>query len=202
MLGLLPDRNSETLEKWLEAHPEVEVISRDRAGAYAEGARKGAPSALQVADRFHILCNLTQAVQRLLERLAGVLRRLQLPESPPSVDLSPDRVTAESNGIAMPAPITDPVKLNRHQQQSQHRRERRKARYEAVRAAYQSGLTQRAIAREFGLSRKTVRRFLQATEFPEQAPRQRRSGLEPFRECQGRSNSFPRRRSKRGPLLA
>jgi len=182
MLGLLPDRNSETLEKWLEAHPEVEVISRDRAGAYAEGARKGAPSALQVADRFHILCNLTQAVQRLLERLAGVLRRLQLPESPPSVDLSPDRVTAESNGIAMPAPITDPVKLNRHQQQSQHRRERRKARYEAVRAAYQSGLTQRAIAREFGLSRKTVRRFLQATEFPEQAPRQRRSGLEPFRE--------------------
>jgi transposase len=181
-IDLLPDRDSETLEKWLEAHPEVEVISRDRAGAYAEGARKGAASALQVADRFHILCNLTQALQRLLERVAGVLRQVQLPESSPSVSLSPDSAATKSNGRATQVEAANPVKLNRHQQKSQHRRERRKARYEAVRAAYQSGLTQRAIAREFGLSRKTVRRFVQATEFPEQAPRRRRTGLEPFRE--------------------
>ena len=75
-----------------------------------------------------------------------------------------------------------PVKLTRHQQQSQHRRERRKARWEAVRAAYQRGLTQRDIAHEFGLSRKTVRRFLQAAEFPEQGPRRHCTGLEPYRE--------------------
>jgi len=181
-IDLLPDRESESLEKWLQAHPGVEIISRDRAGAYAEGSRNGAPEALQVADRFHILCNLTQALQRLLERLAGTLRRSQLPDTVPLEGSSSTGVSAEPSKATTTTPTSDPVKLNRHQQQSQQRRERRKERYEAVREARQRGLTYRAIALEFGLSRKTVRRFLQATEFPEQAPRQRRTGLEPYRE--------------------
>lgn len=181
-IDLLPDRESETLEKWLEAHPGVEIISRDRAGAYAEGARKGAPDALQVADRFHLLCNLTQALQRLLERLSAALRRSQIPEASPSADSPSAGVTADPGAMTTTTPASGPAKLNRHQQQSQQRRERRKARFEAVRAAHQRGLTQRAIAKEFGLTRKTVRRFLQATEFPEQAPRRRRTALAQYRE--------------------
>jgi transposase len=181
-IDLLPDRESETLEKWLEAHPGVEIISRDRAGAYAEGARKGAPDALQVADRFHILCNLTQALQRLLERLGAALRRSQISDAAPSADASSTAVTEAPSATTTTTPASGPAKLNRHQQQSQQRRERRKARFEAVRAAHQRGLTQRAIAQEFGLGRKTVRRILQATEFPEQAPRRRRTALAPYRE--------------------
>ena len=181
-IDLLPDRESETLEKWLEAHPGVEIISRDRAGAYAEGARKGAPDALQVADRFHILCNLTQALQRLLERLGAALRRSQISDAAPSADASSTAVTEAASATTTTTPASEPAKLNRHQQQSQQRRERRKARFEAVRAAHQRGLTQRAIAQEFGLGRKTVRRFLQAAEFPEQAPRRRRTALTPYRE--------------------
>ena len=80
-VDLLPDRESGTLEQWLQSHPGVEIISRDRAGAYAEGARKGAPTAVQIADRFHLLCNLTQILQRILERFAGTLQKLQLPET-------------------------------------------------------------------------------------------------------------------------
>lgn len=181
-IDLLPDRESETLERWLQTHPGVEIISRDRAGAYAEGSRNGAPEALQVADRFHILCNLTQALQRLLERLAGTLRRSQLSETVPPENSSSTGPSAEPSEVTTAIPSTDPVRLNRHQQQSQQRRERRKARYEAVREAHQRGLTHRAIAKEFGMSRKTIRRFLRATEFPEQAPRRRHTGLEPYRE--------------------
>jgi len=181
-IDLLPDRESESLEKWLEAHPGIEIISRDRAGAYAEGSRNGAPNALQVADRFHLLCNLTQTLQRLLERVAVALRRSLVSSTVTAEDSSATAITAEAGAAAPTLPAAAPVSLNRHQQQSQHRRERKKARWDAVRAAHQRGLTQRAIAQEFGLSRKTVRRFLQATEFPDQAPRRRRTGLEPYRE--------------------
>ena len=53
VVDLLPDRSAASTATWLKAHPEVEIVSRDRAGLYAEGAREGSPQALQVADRFH-----------------------------------------------------------------------------------------------------------------------------------------------------
>jgi transposase len=62
----LPTRSAQALSEWLRQHPEVVVVGRDRQGVYAEGARRGAPQALQVADRFHLLLNLRQAVERAL----------------------------------------------------------------------------------------------------------------------------------------
>jgi transposase len=178
-IDLLPDREAETLVHWLRAHPTVQVVSRDRAGAYAEGARRGAPQALQVADRFHLFCNMTQVLQRVLERLAGLLQRVQLSAS------APDDVTEPRDQGMPPVRKTVAKELstpNRHAQRREKLREKRKALFEAVKVAYQRGLTKRAISREVGITRTTVRRLLKADEFPERAPRQRQSELDCFRE--------------------
>ena len=66
VIDLLPDRKAETAKVWMKAHPEITLVSRDRGGDYAAGAREGAPQAVQCADRFHFLKNLGEALEGLL----------------------------------------------------------------------------------------------------------------------------------------
>jgi len=68
VVDVLPDRSAEATGRWLEQHPGIEFVSRDRCGLYAEGARQGAPQAEQVADRFHLLQNLRQTIEQQLSR--------------------------------------------------------------------------------------------------------------------------------------
>jgi transposase len=74
VIDLLPDREAETLSTWLKSHTGVEVISRDRAPAYALGSATGAPKAVQVADRFHLVKNVQEVLEKLIMRENRLLR--------------------------------------------------------------------------------------------------------------------------------
>jgi len=152
---LLPDRSAETLSLWLAEHPTVEVIARDRSGVYAEGASQGAPSAKQVADRFHLVLNLSAAMERVLEERSRELVLSPDPPTPP-VPTKPSAYQVESH----PKPT-----LQRRLQQQ--RRQRRLERYQQVVELYARGHSKKAISRELNIECKTVRRWLRAGQFPE-----------------------------------
>ena len=95
VIDLLSDREAETLSAWLKQHPGVEIISRDRAPAYAAGCTSGAPAAVQVADRFHLVKNVRDALEQLMLRQNRVLRTLTL-AAPPATGPVPDNDTFRS----------------------------------------------------------------------------------------------------------
>ena len=180
-IDLLPDRSSDSLANWLQAHPGVEVISRDRATEYAAGATRGAPSAVQVADRFHLLQNLREALQRLLDQH---LADIQAAQTPPIEPISPEGAEAAASAAApadntLIARISDklPVVVPRTRQErlQAERRARRQERYQMVRTLHTEGVSIHEIARRTGMSRQTVRRFVRVDQFPEIS--QRRVGI-------------------------
>jgi transposase len=162
-VALLPDRTAETLAHWLREHPGVGVIARDRSKAYADGAHQGAPTAVQVADRFHLLQNLAEALDQVftthsqtLDAVNAVLRQQPGPVS--------------DGAVAVPVPSTDsPTPA---QQRAAQRQARRQSAYEQVWALHRQGWTVAAIAQQVGISPRTVQRDLQTATF---LGRQRRS---------------------------
>lgn len=165
VVDLLPDRQPETFAAWLRQHPGVEIISRDRGQAYAQGARQGAPGAVQIADRWHLLKNLVDAFENLLLREHRAVREaIQSPNPATPVSNLPETIEGNRN-------ILTAVRL---EQEKQRRRERRLARYEEAVKLYREGHSIRDIARLANLSRKTVQRYVQAAEFPEITRRQPR----------------------------
>jgi transposase len=138
---LLEGRDAGPLADWLAAHPGVEVICRDRSGAYADGARRGAPEAIQVADRWHLYHNLAGHVEKAVARHRDCLKE---PEPEPSA--GPQAATAALRQRAAGRALAS------------HVRER----YAQVMALRAHGAAITAIAVATGLARETVRRYCQA----------------------------------------
>jgi transposase len=181
-LALLPDREAATVAQWLQAHPGVEVLVRDRAEAYAEAARLGAPAACQVADRFHLLQHLADILTQVFTAPATQLAPLkaQRTAEPTSVH-DPACLAAPSEPSSVPlAPQPSSTAAARLARQ---RRTRRWARYQQVWTYHQQGWTLDAIADRVGISRRTVQRYLQSPTFPERQPRhgRDRSLLDPYK---------------------
>jgi transposase len=176
VVDLLPDREAETLITWLKEHPGVKIITRDRSGTYADAARRGAPQATQVSDRFHLLVNLQTALIRLFERKHDLLKQLVAQEHADPVPL------AEAPSTTSSTPLADPKPLPLKQVQQQARRARRQSRYEEVIQLHEQGASQVAIATLLGLHRDTVRRYLAAPAFPEIVRPKRPSKLDPYKD--------------------
>jgi len=160
-IDLLPERSAEAVESWLVAHPSVEVISRDRGELYVKGATAGAPTAVQVVDRWHLPKNLREALARLADRHAASI--LKAAESLPSLccEAKTTLPVLESATSVVPTP---PVHHGANKSQS---RAKRLALYERVIDLSRQGVSQREIARRLGIDRGTVRRFGAAPGFPE-----------------------------------
>ena len=181
-LGPAPRPGSPTVARWLQAHPGVEVVVRDRAEAYAEAARLGAPTALQVADRFHLLQNLADVLTDVFRAHAPQLARVNAQD------------TAMPPPVHDPAsPATDPQPVHRatraptalHPGSGPCRRAAGPAGGD-LRAGLDvpsAGLDPGCHCDQVGLSRRTVQRYLQSPTFPERQPRhgRGRSLLDPYK---------------------
>jgi transposase len=191
-LDLLPDRTAEAVKPWLSAHPEIDVVSRDRASAYADAVNQVLPHATQVADRYHLIQNLREHLQELMDR-----KRSSLPfVEDTSLKGMQASTTEKSNLLSdlTSGAIPDPVPtlhlserqegrsdteeesscLTYAERQKKISRDKRVSRYEEIMALHREGMPQRAIARELHLSRNTVRRYVSSPAFPERtesAPR-------------------------------
>ncbi len=162
-VALLPERTAEPVAQWLREHPGVEVIARDRASAYAEGARQGAPGATQVADRFHLLQNLREALDQMFATYGQALEAV-------NETMRPHPVPLPDGAMAVPVPPRD-LPLPAQQRMAQ-RQAHRQALHTQVWALHRQGWTAPAIAQHVGLSLRTVQRDLRTATF---AGRKRRS---------------------------
>lgn len=186
VIDLLPDRRSETVKVWLQGHPEIEVISRDRASSYADAARQGAPQATQVADRFHLSKNVREKLKDLLDRKRTCLPLVEespVQLAPAPLEAAQEKGTLDEQSLA-PVNVAVPDQLDASapsrpltapQWRRKVSREKRYAVYEEVRALRKRGLSHYAIADALGISRPTVRRFLAAEQFPERLSGPKRS---------------------------
>ncbi len=171
VLDLLPTRTVEQAAAWLSQHPEITILSRDRGQEYAAAARQAAPQAQQVADRFHLLKNLTECVETVLGRCWSAMRQAQhhqdtlpsMADAPPPVvdDWRPaPQAAAETARLAHQAARAD--------------------RYAQICLLRQQGLSRGAIAKQFGMALRTVERWV-AEGAPHAVQRRKRAScLDPY----------------------
>jgi hypothetical protein len=150
-IALLPDKQAATFATWLKDHPGIRVISRDRDSAFADGAKEGAPEAIQVADRWHLHQNLGDALQRLLHRHPAALRAAVLSDRELADGAAPEMSDAPTRIAAPPAELP-------HTERGQ--------RFQQVLSLHDQGWSHLQIAREVGLNWRTVKRYIVGRALP------------------------------------
>jgi hypothetical protein len=155
VVDILMDRSAASTAKWLKEHPEVEIVSRDRAGLYAEGARQGAPRALQVADRFHLLQNLRETIEQQLSRAPRPTRQLAAEDT--------DRPAASQYGGGHGQ---QPALAEHRHLVREGRLSIRKNMFDRVKVLQATGKGIRAIMQETGFNWRTITKWAPLEELP------------------------------------
>lgn len=148
-IDVLEDASADSFAAWLKQHKSVKLITRDRAGTFADGAAKGAPKAIQIADRWHILGNLGAARDQVLARHHDTIKRAF------------SRQQEQEHTPVAPAPVV----ISHAERIHQSCRDRRLARYQEVHKLHGQGWSFASIARMLGMNKKTVAKFAQAEQF-------------------------------------
>lgn len=178
VVEVLAERSTEAIGQWLAAHPKVKTIARDRNGRYAQAARRSAPQASQVADRFHLVQNLRQAVEREL----AVQRRHLAVDCPPTPAVTtPPAIaapTARKKSLRPPSAV-----VVREEERAHQRREQKLELFATIQTMKAAGLKVSQMARELGINRRRIDKWVKLQELPERSKMAPRPGLaESFRE--------------------
>jgi transposase len=175
VVDILAESSADALAAWLTAHPGVTTISRDRHGRYAEGARRAAPGATQVADRFHLVRNLRQAVEREL-----AVHRQDLRVSLSSQTTPP----AKPEGVAKTRQIRVRSRVVEHHSQAVEQQCQEKLKlFQTIQQMKAAGMKVSEIAGHLGINRRRIDKWVRLEELPERSRMQPRPGMaESFRE--------------------
>jgi transposase len=156
VVDVLSDRSAATMANWFKDHPNVDVVSRDRAGLYAEAAREGAPQAKQVADRFHLIQNFRETVERQLGGYEAPIRD--------------SRISSSGNRALSALPVRSDRRCNAVARTRLIRRDRQAIRqqiFNEIRVLFEGGNSIGEIARKLGLGRRRVERWVRRIDVPD-----------------------------------
>ncbi len=171
IIDCLPDRTADTVTEWLKAHPSITVVSRDRADAYAKASREGAPEAQPVADRFHVLKNFGEAIERYFQRRLPTLAPYQ-----PAVSVEPSAPETETETETETKTETEAETVAASPSQAL-----RIERYREIQARRQRGQSVSRMAKDLALDPKTIRKYASAATCPLPTPPPRRASiLDPY----------------------
>jgi transposase len=178
VVDLLPERSTESLARWLKEHPGTEVAARDRSHVYAQGIFAGAPGALQVADRWHLLHNLALALEDFLLQKRSTLKKAAMPGEEAATE---DDEEADASAPGSMSPNRPRLWYARQEEAAKKRHERLVEQWREVRRLYLAGMELRELSRTLGVSVRTVYRYKDLTEPPPRPSYKRRASvLDPY----------------------